>query len=57
MTQLRRCAFPVPPLNEQRRIVSRVQGLLRHCADLRERLRQATESQARIADALLAEIG
>ena len=56
MTQLRKCAFPLPPLAEQHRIVARVEELRRLCADLRQRLTQAREIQSRLADALVAEV-
>ena len=46
---------PVPPLAEQQRIVARVEELRRLCAQLRERLTQAREVQARLADALVAQ--
>ena len=55
MTQLRHCAFPLPPLPEQRRIVARVEELRRICVHLRERLTQARETQSRLANALVAE--
>lgn len=42
----------LPPLAEQRRIVARVQELRHLCADLRQRLTQAQETQSRLADAL-----
>ena len=56
MTQLRNCAFPLPPLAEQHRIVARVEELRRLCADLRQRLINARETQSRLADALVAEV-
>ena len=55
MTQLRNCAFPLPPLAEQHRIVARVEELRRRCTDLRQRLTQAREIQSRLAAALVAE--
>jgi type I restriction enzyme S subunit len=54
MTELRGCPFPLPPLAEQRRIVARVEELRRLCAQMREKLTQAREVQARLADALVA---
>ncbi|MEQ1807594.1 MAG: restriction endonuclease subunit S, partial [Burkholderiaceae bacterium] len=56
MTQLRHCPFPLPPLPEQHRIVARVEELRGLCADLRQRLTQARETQSRLADALVAEV-
>ena len=54
MTQLKDCAFPVPPLAEQTRIVTRVAALRRLCADLRQRLAERNAVQARLAEALVA---
>jgi len=45
---------PLPPLEEQRRIVARVEELRGLCTDLRERLRQAQATQSNLADALVA---
>ncbi len=53
MTQLKDCAFPVPPLAEQSRIVTRVTALRRLCADLRFRLAERQSVQARLAEALV----
>ncbi|KAB7622827.1 restriction endonuclease subunit S [Verminephrobacter eiseniae] len=53
MTQLRLCAFPVPPLVEQARIVSRVEALRSLCADLRQRLSASQTVQTHLAEALL----
>lgn len=55
MTQLKDCAFPVPPLAEQSRIVTRVTALRRLCADLRQRLADRQSLQARLAQALVDE--
>jgi type I restriction enzyme, S subunit len=46
---------PVPPLAEQRRIVARVEVLLRLCADLRQRLAASRATQSRLAEALVAQ--
>ncbi len=53
MTQLKDCAFPVPPLAEQSRIVTRVTALRRLCADLRQRLADAQTTQSHLAQALV----
>lgn len=55
MTQLKGCVFPLPPFAEQSRIVARVESLRRLCADLRQRLAARQTTQARLAEALIAE--
>lgn len=57
MTQLKDCAFPVPPLAEQSRIVTRITALRRLCADLRQRLTERQAVQGRLAEALVQEGG
>ncbi len=52
--KLRPLAFPLPPLAEQSRIVTRVTALRRLCADLRQRLAERQSVQARLAEALMA---
>lgn len=47
---------PLPPLTEQMRIVARVESLRRLCADLRQRLAARQTTQARLAEALIAEV-
>ena len=54
---MRCAAVPLPPLAEQRRIVARVEELCRLCAQLRERLTDARNTQIQLADALVAEVG
>jgi len=53
MTQLKDCVFPMPPLAEQSRIVTRVAQLRRLCADLRQRLTASQSTQAHLAEALV----
>jgi type I restriction enzyme, S subunit len=53
MTQLKGCPFPLPPIAEQRRIISRVTRLRRLCADLRDKLSNGQATRARLADALV----
>lgn len=55
MTQLRSCAFPVPPLAEQRRIVAKVTELLALCDQLKARLTAARAKHAQLAEALVAQ--
>ena len=45
--------FPLPPLPEQSRIVTRVTALRRLCADLRQRLADAQTTQSHLAQALV----
>ncbi len=49
--------LPLPPLAEQARIVARVEALRRLCSDLRQRLSASQTAQARLAEALVAEVG
>jgi len=53
MTQLKDCAFPLPPLAEQSRIVARVASLRALCADLRQLLTASRSTQAHLAEALV----
>ena len=55
MTQLRSCAFPVPPLNEQRRIVAKVTELLALCDQLKARIAAASAKHTQLAEALVAQ--
>jgi len=52
MTELKHCIFPLPPLSEQSRIVTRVNELRALCADLRQRIVAAQLVQGRMALAL-----
>ena len=56
MTQLKDCAFPMPPLPEQSRIVTCVTALRQLCSDLRKRLSEREAVQARLAEALVHEV-
>lgn len=56
LSKLGDALIPLPPLAEQHRIVARVEELRRLCADLRQRLTQARDTQSRLADALVAEV-
>ena len=48
--------LPLPPLNEQSRIVTRVEELRRLCADLRQCLSASQTTQAYLAEALVASV-
>lgn len=48
--------MPLPPLEEQLRIVARVESLCRLCADLRQRLAARQTTQAHLAEALIDEV-
>lgn len=52
MTQLRACAFPVPPLAEQQRIVAAVDDLLTLCDQLELRMIEAGKHHEQVASEL-----
>ncbi|WP_439607579.1 restriction endonuclease subunit S [Hydrogenophaga sp.] len=52
----RRMPIPLPPINEQARIIERVEFLRRLCADLRQRLTARQTTQAHLAEALIDEV-
>ncbi|PQA85041.1 restriction endonuclease subunit S [Limnohabitans sp. TS-CS-82] len=54
MTELKHCVFPLPPLKEQSRIVTRVNELRGLCADLRERLESVQIAQIQLTNTLMA---
>ena len=47
--------FPLPPLNEQKRIVSKVDQLMALCNELEARLNQTQQDSSRLLDAVLYE--
>lgn len=53
MTELRHCAFPLPPRAEQDRILARATELRKLCADLRRRLAASQATQSQLAEALI----
>jgi type I restriction enzyme, S subunit len=53
MTQLKACAFPVPPLAEQHRIVAKVDELMALCDRLKADLADARVRQARLSAVLI----
>jgi type I restriction enzyme S subunit len=53
MTQLRSCPFPLPPLEEQARIVAKVTELLALCDQLKARIAAGRAKQVQLAEALV----
>ena len=53
MTQLRACAFPVPPISEQHRIIAKVDELMALCDQLKVQLAQARQQHAQLAAVLV----
>ncbi|MCK5819605.1 MAG: restriction endonuclease subunit S, partial [Psychromonas sp.] len=45
--------FPVPPLEEQVRIITKVEGLLNICEQLKSKLNQAQQIQLNLTDAII----
>jgi type I restriction enzyme S subunit len=54
---IRPLTLPLPPLNEQQRIVSRVRELLHLCDDLADRLKGKQEKAKRLGQAVAARVG
>ena len=54
--QVASMAFPLPPLAEQSRIVTRVTHLRQLCAELRTHLSASQSTQAHLAEALIADL-
>ncbi|WGO92796.1 restriction endonuclease subunit S [Pseudomonas viciae] len=52
MTQLRACAFPLPPLGEQRRIIAKLDQLMALCDQIQTRLTQARQLNEQLASTL-----
>lgn len=49
------CPFLLPPLNEQKRIIARVDELMAICDALKERLQMIKETQIKVSDTVLTE--
>ena len=54
--KIRNFAFPLPPLDEQARIVARLTALRNLCADLRQRLTASRATQGHLAEALVEDL-
>lgn len=48
--------FPLPPLNEQKRIVEKVNQLMELCNSLEQQIKDSTDKQSAIFDAVLAKL-
>lgn len=48
--------IPLPPIQEQRRIIAKVSGLMKVCDELEAKLRRAEEYAARLAEAAVREL-
>lgn len=48
--------FPLPPVNEQKRIVKKVDSLMALCDQLEEKINQATDKQSTLLNAVMAKI-
>jgi len=53
LKDLKRIAFPLPPIEEQHRIVAKVEELMALCDQLKSRLSDAQTTQLHLADALV----
>ena len=51
---LKNSVFPLPPLAEQKRIVAKIDALMALCDELEQRLKEATDKQTAILNALVA---
>jgi type I restriction enzyme S subunit len=56
MTNISQFAIPIPPLNEQKRIVAKVDGLMALCDELEARLSKSQKDCDRLIEAAVAEI-
>lgn len=55
MGNIAKFLIPIPPVNEQHRIVSKVDALMALCDQLKARIQQANQQQQTLADALVAQ--
>ena len=56
LVDLRSLPFPVPPLAEQKRIVAKVEQLMKLCDDLEAALRRSEDRAAKLAEAVVQEM-
>ena len=53
MTQLKNCLLAVPAIQEQRRVVAKVDQLMALCDQLKSRIAAASQLQQKLADVLV----
>ena len=53
MTQLRNCPIPLPPLEEQKRIVVKVDQLMALCDELEDKLKQSTNQTQKLLESIV----
>jgi len=53
LSEISKFIFPMPPLPEQQRIVSKIDELMAICDQLKENLQQSQETQVQLTDALV----
>jgi type I restriction enzyme S subunit len=53
MTQLRNCPVPIPPLEEQRRIIVTVERLMKICDNLEDKLHRVEDRASKFVDAVV----
>lgn len=56
MTQLRHCPIPIPPVNEQKRIVAKVDQLMFLCDELETKLTQSVTDSEKLMEAAVRQI-
>lgn len=53
MSVIEKWVVPIPPLAEQKRIVTRVEELMGICDQLREQLQQSQQTKVKLTDVLV----
>ena len=51
LVDLRRLPFPLPPLGEQRRIVAKIEQVMKLCDDLEAKLKEKEEAASKLVEA------
>jgi type I restriction enzyme S subunit len=51
-----RLPLPIPPLDEQKQVVAKVEQLMKLCDDLEAKLRRAEETAAKLVEAVVSEM-
>lgn len=56
LSEIEQFTFPIPPLNEQERIINKVDQLMHFCDSLEQQIKDSTNKQTEILNAVLAQI-